>query len=225
MAKGHTGRARAVTLAELLVAIAIVILLVGITAPALSGVRQNGADVRCAANLRQIASGLALYAQDHASHLPQRYYGSDATGQKIGYCEVILPYLDSGHTPANSDAAKRLYACPLQKPGHYPADPGYGMNYFYDNASLLAVAPTETILLAETAGPAGLGSRNADRDNGSNGKLDDTRHRGKANYAFFDGHVELLTYRETRQPLAGATVDRWGTDVGIHGLPMPSPPY
>ena len=236
MAKGHRegrppgpGQARrAFTLVELLVVITVVAILVGLAVPVFSSVQENGRNVKCVGNLRQISGALNLYAQDHANHLPQRYYGSDATGQKIGYCEVILSYVDPGRTPATSDLAKALFVCPSQKIANYPADPGYGMNYFYDNASLgIVSSATQTILLAETAGPTGLGSRNADRNNapGANGKLDDTRHRGQANYLFFDGHVEKLSYVQTRQLPAGSTVDAWGADAGVHGLPLPTPPY
>ena len=217
---------RGFTLLELLVVVAIVAVLAGLGLPVLSGVQESGRSARCVGNLRQIFSGLSLYAQDHANRLPQRYSYLDATGQKIGYCELILPYLDPDRTPANSDAAKKLFTCPSQKTRNYPTDPGYGMNHFYDNASFAAASPAaQTILLAESAGLTGYGNRNADRNNtlGTTGKLDDTRHRGKANYAFFDGHVELLEYRQTRQVLTGSTADLWGTDAGL-SLPIVATP-
>ena len=198
--------------------IAVVVVLAGIALPVLSDAQESGRVAQCVGNLRQIFGGLSLYAQDHANRLPQRYWGPDAAGQKIGYCEVILPYLDPGHTPANSDLAKKLFVCPSQKAKNYPADPGYGMNHFYDNAGFNTASPAAgTILLAESAGLTGIGNRNADRDNlpGTTGKLDDTRHGGQANYAFFDGHVERLKYRQTRQPLTGAATDQWGTDAGL----------
>ena len=217
---------RGFTLLELLVVIAMVAVLAGLILPTLSAVRESSRIVQCAGNLRQIFSGLSLYAQDHTNHLPQRYSYLDATGQKIGYCELILPYLDPGRTPANSDTAKKLFMCPSQKTKNYPVDPGYGMNHFYDNASFTAASPAaQTILLAESAGLTGFGNRNADRSNtpGTTGKLDDTRHRGRANYAFFDGHVELLEYRQTRQTPSGSTTDQWGTDAGL-SLPIVATP-
>ena len=232
MATGQARQGWAFTLLELLVVIAVVAVLAGMALPVLSGARESSRVAQCVGNLRQVFGGLSLYAQDHTNHLPQRYYGPDATGQKIGYCEVILPYLDPGHTPVNSDTAKKLFVCPSQAVKNYPADPGYGMNHFYDRTSLSAASPAaQTILLAESAGLTGDGNRNADRDNapGTTGKLDDTRHRGKANYAFFDGHIELLAYSQTRQGLTGSTSDQWGTDAGltqpISSTPLPPGSY
>jgi prepilin-type processing-associated H-X9-DG protein len=85
------------------------------------------------------------------------------------------------------------------------------MNWYYDNVRLSAVRESaQTILVAESAGSGGRGSHRADRDGIDPGQLADTRHDGRANYLFFDGHVASLVYTQTLTP------DMWGTNWGIH---------
>ncbi len=223
-------RAAGFTLIELLVVIAIIGVLAGLAFSVYGSVQKNGKATQCVSNLRQIYTAMNLYAQDHANTLPQRAYTqTDAQGDGMGYTELILGYIDPGSTPGTSATAKKIFTCPSQTNPSYPSEPGYGMNWFYDNVNLAVVSqPAETILLTDTLGQGGTGSRRADRDNTSDdiGRLDPTRHQGKANYMFFDGHLSRLTYAETRVPLNPSTVtpppDMWGTDFGQHTQDLPA---
>jgi prepilin-type processing-associated H-X9-DG protein/prepilin-type N-terminal cleavage/methylation domain-containing protein len=205
------GDAGGFTLIELLVVIAIIGVLAGLLFPAIQGARHAGQRVQCTNNLRQIYGGLQSYLQDHHNVLMQRWDGT--TGK--GYDDLIIGYLDNGATTSSSGVAARIFTCPAQGRNDYPDQPGYGMNWYYDNTSVNEVGePAQTVLIAETLGSGGDGSHRADGRNmpGDIGALDIGRHEGKANYLFFDGHVSMMFYSETINP-----VNMWGPNYGSHG--------
>jgi prepilin-type N-terminal cleavage/methylation domain-containing protein/prepilin-type processing-associated H-X9-DG protein len=68
MARGR--RKKAFTLLELLVVIAIIALLIAILLPSLQRARKQAKAAACQANLRQWATTLALYAEDHEGLFP-----------------------------------------------------------------------------------------------------------------------------------------------------------
>ena len=151
--------------------------------------------------------------QENNDHLMQRYYGFNANGVEIGYDELLVPYI-TRHNTLTNDA--RIFVCPSQLQSDYPHEPGYGMNWFYDNIAVGSILnQSSTILVAETLGPSGTGSHRADRDSRDPGELDMERHAGQANYLFLDNHVTRVKWPDTVAP-----PDLWGSDQGIHNLPL-----
>lgn len=81
---------RGFTLIELLVVIAIIAILISLLLPALSGARERGRELSCAARLKQIGVGLQLYWQDFDRQMPQ------ALGPVPGGGESIIGSLFAG---------------------------------------------------------------------------------------------------------------------------------
>jgi len=198
------------TLIELLVTIGIIGVLAVLLVPSVARALDSSRSAECTSNLRQIGSAFFLYLPDHNNTLPQRVYeGADVSpGVRLGYDELIASYMDN---------STRIFRCPSHAPRDYLAEPSYGMNWYYDNANVSVVENRSgTILAAETVGSSGRGSHRADRDSEEPGQLASGRHLGKANYLFFDGHIERLTHDQTLDP-----EDRWGEDQEMHDQPPP----
>jgi prepilin-type processing-associated H-X9-DG protein/prepilin-type N-terminal cleavage/methylation domain-containing protein len=204
------------TLVELLVVIAVIAILAGLLLPVIGNAKARAQSTQCLNNQRQIGIAFRLYVDGNNDVLPQRFYGvTNASGVPIGYDELLIPFAGVGgrHTER-----LQLFVCSSQRKTDYPTEPGYGMNWYYDNARFSAAQrSSETILLSESAGIFGAGSHRADRDSITPGELDDERHNKRANYLFFDGHAATWAWTNT------ITADLWGSDQGLHNPPAPPP--
>jgi prepilin-type N-terminal cleavage/methylation domain-containing protein/prepilin-type processing-associated H-X9-DG protein len=136
-------RAQAFTLVELLVVIGIIALLISILLPALGKARESANAIKCAANLRSIGQGLAIYVAENKQTFPASYiYVGHAIvgGHQVptdpvnGYIHWSSYLYKKGGTQNNGDSIYRslngwdAFQCPSLDKGGLPANNTYDGN-------------------------------------------------------------------------------------------------
>lgn len=200
---------RGFTLVELLVVIAIVSILASILFPVFARARENARRSSCASNLKQLAMGLMMYAQDNDGGLPA-YSTPRADGTaNATWAKLYLPTIDYVKN-------QQIYRCP-SAPAHpfaitdyRAAQYGYtwgngtpiswtGVKANYAGTSFLDAVPdpVRTCLLGEgwansSSSTPGQGASQFRPTTSTWNGLRPDAHLEGANYAFVDGHVKWL---------------------------------
>lgn len=139
--------------------------------PIFARAREKAQQASCLSNLKQLAAGCLMYAQDHDETMPTETWVKD-----------ILPYVQN----------EAVFACP-SRPNLKIA---YALNEEVLGLSLARIArPAETVLLFESnmGGDSPVGGA---RDLPEGGV-----HNGGVNLAYVDGHSKWVRLDEARKQL------------------------
>jgi prepilin-type processing-associated H-X9-DG protein len=187
-------RRRGVTIAELVVAIGIGALLLGILCPLYGGARQRARTLGCDGNLRQLGIALSLYAANHDLRLPPASSAWYADKSKPCIADAVAEYVpDEGVLRCPADDHMYLPSENRTSYHYTEALGGTGINgpWLFELAANYPWG--NRVWLVGTDEP---GTMIALRD------LDPSIHRGSrpserpdefwaGNYLFLDGHVEF----------------------------------
>jgi prepilin-type N-terminal cleavage/methylation domain-containing protein/prepilin-type processing-associated H-X9-DG protein len=201
---------RGFTLIELLVVIAIIAILAAMLLPALAKAREKARAISCTSNLKQLALGTIMYADDNREYYPPNSANSY--------------FLYNGGVPAPADANRsfwryelqplvkdwRLFNCPSSTAGDLSGIGtqglfAYGYNGYLPGRTVGVLQwPSELFMLADgyhwvmNSGNQGWtvafanvcgAACNVDRRVNTN-----CRHGSGSNMAYADGHVDFRPY-------------------------------
>ncbi len=205
---------RGFTLIELLVVIAIIAILAAILFPVFAQAREKARQASCQSNLKQIALGLAMYAQDYDEMVCKNYQYMPQPGATMlaWWPDLIQPYVNNWQLfvcPSSPGTPTYTYMRPPGNPN--PMVYGYGRaSWLCTNSGPAAGPVSASRPLAQVPDPAGtidvvdvisieLWSFPAHTDLGDpatayppGGPRTAMRHNDTMDVAFYDGHVKAL---------------------------------
>jgi prepilin-type processing-associated H-X9-DG protein len=197
-------------LIELLVVIAVIAVLAALLLPALTKAKESARSIQCLSQMRQIGLAVRYYADKNDDEFPRSQHSAFAHGH-LSWGRAIAPQLGSSGT-AWTNLLQGIYHCPSDK--RTTTLWSYGLNVYFELGSdddytgkpqtwrrwSSIPQPSATILFAESASSADHIMPNFWITPSDAADLDAKRHRSKANYAFVDGHAQLLPLTQTYAP-------------------------
>jgi prepilin-type N-terminal cleavage/methylation domain-containing protein/prepilin-type processing-associated H-X9-DG protein len=191
------------TLIELLVVIAIIAILASLLLPSLAKAKEKGRQAQCINSVRQQTLAVLMYADEHADILPPTAY-NDAAGNEVDWPSLLDPYLKY---------VAKIHLCPTDRSSKVNS---YGLNEltFVDLTDPSPPPPTRITSFRSTSTTIMQGDIGTEDDfvtprpdtlkltapgsilNDEKDARPSTRHSGRCDLGFMDGHCEHLLLKQ-----------------------------
>jgi prepilin-type N-terminal cleavage/methylation domain-containing protein/prepilin-type processing-associated H-X9-DG protein len=194
---------RGFTLIELLVVIAIIAIIAALLLPSLAMAKEKGRQTSCINSVRQQTLAVLMYADEHGDILPPTAY-NDPSGNEVDWPSLLDPYLRY---------VAKIHLCPTDR---YSKVNSYGLNEltFVDLTDPSPPPPTHLASFRSTSTTIMQGDIGTEDDfvtprpdtlkltapgsilNDDKDARPSTRHSGRCDLGFMDGHGEHLLLKQ-----------------------------
>jgi prepilin-type processing-associated H-X9-DG protein/prepilin-type N-terminal cleavage/methylation domain-containing protein len=225
----------ALTLTELLVVIAIIGILAALLLPALARAKQRAQKIQCVGNLHQIGLGLQNFVTDN--HAYPSMLGSKNSDNAGSWMDQLEHGGFDISKPKLNYFMEGVWNCPAARWG-VSVHPELGVDCYAYNAYGVSrsgvnafglcgnfskaqgvvlihdsevMNPTEMMAIGESFS-GGLTLYRANLNDLQISGFASSRHQGKANVVFCDGHVESPTLKFLFEDTSDAALSRWNRD-------------
>ena len=232
----------AFTLVELLLVIAIIGILAALLLPALTQSRQKAQQIQCIGNLHQLGLGIQNFVADNHAY-PSGIAGTNSDHPGPWYIQLQSGGFDISK-PRTNFVSESVWRCPSARLNTDPHSRGIPVSYGYNVYGSLAignptnalgllghfvsfsalfkpikesevVAPTDMMAIGDSF-VGGVFFTRQDLNYLDRNGAASSRHQGKANVVFCDGHVESSTLGFLFVDISDEALSRWNRDHSSH---------
>ena len=227
-------------LTELLIVIAIIGILAALLLLTLSRSKRKAQQIQCVSNLHQLGLGIQNFVADNQAY-PSGIAGTNTSNPGSWMKQLQCGGFDVSK-PKTNFISEGVWHCPSAHWSHFPTNAipmSYGYNvygsvgtftnnttfglmgHFISRSALFAplkesevAVPSDLMAIGDSFHGGVFFGRN-DLAFGRNGRAS-SRHQGRVNVAFCDGHVESPTLEFVFSDTSDAALARWNRDHQPH---------